>query len=741
MNEWVERVRPGLVGFRSLRTKLVLYTSLIIVAACSALSWFFVQGQTEAMTRSLLRTGTLLAGNLASSGRYSLIAEDRPFLQRLSDSAMGVDDVVYVVMTIGEGPELVTRTKGSLTDRATLTRSRSEPLFPDTAIARALFGSGADNTVITPFRASHGETIYDFAVAVRRRSQQESLAEVFSLEPQPPADPAVAPSETPGKVYAVVQVGLSASHLQQDIATLITRVFGITLLIILLGLGTTIVLANRIVTPIRSLAAVAKRIAEGDLAASVVPRTHDEIGELTNMFNQMTRSLSERDLTLSAQMQIIVSQVKQLTALNQTSLAIVSTLDVDKLLTTVMRLLVENLSFSRIGLLLYDHERGVLANARVSGFPREFAATLRDAEFAVANDGGLLAEVVLHGRPVVVQDLTTVAERLPRYALDVATQLRVGSFVAVPLLSKQTILGLLVADRGALPCQTDDVELLTTIASQIGVAMDNARAYLELELLNQTLDQRVRQRTQELQTANEQLRELDQLKSAFVSIVSHELRTPMTSIKGYVENMLEGLTGALTERQSHYLQRVKYNVERLTRLINDLLDLSRIETGRVELRQEWLCIRDLTNEVVDSFQAMAQAKGLNITVQHPATMPRIKADRDKLIQVLTNLVQNAVKFTPQGGHVRLQTQTLETGFVQVSVQDTGCGIRADEMDKVFLRFYRGESAPSEARGAGLGLTIAKSLVELHGGRIWVESSSGEGSRFIFIVPVAHDHNG
>jgi len=277
---------------------------------------------------------------------------------------------------------------------------------------------------------------------------------------------------------------------------------------------------------------------------------------------------------------------------------------------------------------------------------------------------------------------------------------------------------------------------LITIASHIAVAIDNARAYHALEHLTLNLEQRVEDRTHELQNANERLLELDRLRAAFVSIVSHELRTPMTSIKGYVENMLDGLTGPLTDRQSYYLTRVKFNVERLTRMLNQLLDLSRIEAGRVELHLTQMSMPELALDVVEGLQSLAQKKSISLTALTEGEVPLIQGDRDKLHQVVTNLVGNAIKFTPQGGEVRLEVTALpKEGMVRVCVSDTGCGIGSHELDKVFEKFYRGESAPQESLGAGLGLPITKHLVELHAGKIWVDSTVGAGSQFYFTIPI------
>ncbi len=328
-----------------------------------------------------------------------------------------------------------------------------------------------------------------------------------------------------------------------------------------------------------------------------------------------------------------------------------------------------------------------------------------------------------------------VSDRIYPPLLPLARQIGVTSFVGAPLKSSQRILGFIAADRGEEACTEEDLDLLVTLASQIAVAIDNAQAYHELQHLTQTLERRVQERTQDLVTANEKLQELDRLKSAFVSIVSHELRTPMTSIKGYVENMLDGLTGGLTEKQSYYLSRVKFNIERLTRMINDLLDLSRIEAGRVEIVLTHILVADLLAETTETLQSVADTKGVALRGQFQGDPWAMQVDRDKLHQILTNLIQNGIKFTPKGGEVRLDASLRNDGFVQFCVADTGCGIARHELSKVFERFYRGESVQAEQRGAGLGLAITKSLVELHGGQIWVESTLGQGSRFFFTIPM------
>jgi len=229
----------------------------------------------------------------------------------------------------------------------------------------------------------------------------------------------------------------------------------------------------------------------------------------------------------------------------------------------------------------------------------------------------------------------------------------------------------------------------------------------------------------------------DRAKSEFVSTVSHELRTPMTSIVGYVDLLLAGVTGPLGELQTDFLKKVKTNAGRLTTLVNDLLDISRIETGRVELQREPVVIESLIEQVQDLLRPKVEDKEQRLYTVLPPALPKVYGDPARLTQILTNLMGNAHKYTPAGGEITIYAY-VRRGAMHVAVADTGIGIAPENQKKIFDRFYRVEDDPAvyEVSGTGLGLAISLSMIQMHGGEIWLESRLGMGSIFTFSIPLA-----
>ena len=241
---------------------------------------------------------------------------------------------------------------------------------------------------------------------------------------------------------------------------------------------------------------------------------------------------------------------------------------------------------------------------------------------------------------------------------------------------------------------------------------------------------------EKLAEMTKQLKQADMLRDEFVSLVSHDLRSPMTTIKSYSWMVLHGKAGAITPKATEYLNRIYTSTERLIRLVNEMLDVSRIESGHVTIRKAPLDIPHLLREVQTEFQTMAAQSHISLTVAESTNIPPVRADADKIHLVLDNLVGNALKFTAKNGSVTMGVSQID-GYVEIRITDTGQGIHAEDIPLLFKKFGRLEHSLVAMRGnsTGLGLYISKQYVELHGGKIWVTSLPDKGSTFTFTLPV------
>lgn len=257
------------------------------------------------------------------------------------------------------------------------------------------------------------------------------------------------------------------------------------------------------------------------------------------------------------------------------------------------------------------------------------------------------------------------------------------------------------------------------------------------ELLT-SLEERVTQRTQELQEARDEAVAANNSKSEFVSVVSHELKLPMTSIKGYSDLMLSGATGPLNENQNKFLNTIRNNVNRMATLVSDLADISRIESGNLRIEPREVPVWDVIDEVVTLTRTEVIQKNQTVTVDIPHELPKAWCDRNRLAQILTNLVSNANKYTPEGGAIVVHA-TRNGDLIQIRVEDNGLGMMPEDQQKLFSKFFRSDDEKiREAPGTGLGLSITKNLIELQGGKIWFESEYRQGTSFYFTVPVSKD---
>jgi signal transduction histidine kinase len=326
---------------------------------------------------------------------------------------------------------------------------------------------------------------------------------------------------------------------------------------------------------------------------------------------------------------------------------------------------------------------------------------------------GIIGRVVRFGRPELVEEVANDPDYAPVVSGMVAQ-------LTVPIRREEQIVGAIALEssqEGLL--DQEALEFVTRLADHAAIAIENARLF-------------------------GQVRRANDAKTEFVSFVSHELKQPMTSIKGYTDLLVKGTAGELNEVQLGFLETVRTNVNRMDTLVRDLLDVSRIESGRIKLNFTDVPFEQIIEDALRTIRGQIEAKQQTLEVDTSSDLPRVRGDRDRLVQILTNLVSNAHKYTPEGGHITVRTRRWLDGkdsvgqeeFVMCSVTDTGIGMSPEDQQRLFTKFFRADDpAVRSVAGTGLGLAITKSMVELHEGEIWVESEIGRGSTFAFTIPV------
>lgn len=321
--------------------------------------------------------------------------------------------------------------------------------------------------------------------------------------------------------------------------------------------------------------------------------------------------------------------------------------------------------------------------------------------------------------------------------MDIASKMqREGFYLIVRLHSHDRLLGFICfAEKlsGRLFSQ-QDVDLVVIASNEIALALQNAQRYEEIQAFNVTLSEKVNFATKELRQTNEKLKSLDETKDEFISMASHQLRTPLTSVKGYLSMVLEGDAGKLNEQQYKLVNQAFSSAQRMVYLIADLLNVSRLRTGKFVIEATPTYLPDVVEGEISQLKESAASRNLTLTFEKPSSFPSINLDENKIRQVIMNFMDNAIYYTPAGGHINVELKATDHA-VEFRVIDDGLGVPKNEQHHLFGKFYRAENA-KQARpdGTGLGLFMAKKVVIAQGGAIIFESKEGKGSTFGFTFP-------
>ncbi len=411
----------------------------------------------------------------------------------------------------------------------------------------------------------------------------------------------------------------------------------------------------------------------------------------------------------------LIRSVGELKALGEVGQAVSSTLDLETVLTRIVSHAVQ-LSGTDGGAIYEYDEQSEEFQLRATDHMEEELITALRANPPHLGDG-VVGRAAVSREPMQIPDISQERAYAPRMRTLLA---RFGfrASLAVPLLREDRIIGGLVVRRKTTgEFQPEVVELLKTFATQSALAIHNARLFREIE-----------DKGRQIEAANRH-------KSEFLANMSHELRTPLNAIIGFSEVLLDPSLTVSDDERSQFMTDVLASGKHLLNLINEILDLAKVESGKMELQFEPAYLQDVFESVQHTMRALAAQKSIDLRVENDESLEQISMDGARIKQVLLNLVGNAIKFTPEAGQVWVKAQR-ETGRVRVEVGDSGPGIPAAEQERIFQEFQQVESsAKGKPEGTGLGLALAKKFVEMHGGEIWVESEVGKGSRFFFTLPM------
>ena len=440
-----------------------------------------------------------------------------------------------------------------------------------------------------------------------------------------------------------------------------------------------------------------------------------------------TRMEKEREELLQA----LDRRVKEFAALHEVAQIATESSDLGEVLNNSLDKVSELMAIETVAILLANEQDEEMIAAVRGDVSPKFLDWVKEQTAS----NSIAGRVALSGVPIVIEDVS----KYPQLADMAIREEGLRSVAAVPLKSSGTVIGTLItASHDFHSFSSEDIQMLSTISEGLGPALKNAKLHAALQEKTRQLaaqnEELVAQQQALVEKARE-AKEANRLKSEFLAKMSHELRTPLNVIIGFSELMLDEITGPVHKEQKECLDSILAGARHLLSLINELLDLSKIESGKTELSMSEVALIDITEPLRKTMMPILAPRKQSLDVMVEEGLPRLYADAGRIRQVLLNLLSNSAKFTPHGG--KLRVEAIRRGdWCQVSVIDNGIGIKKEDQKRIFESFYQVDSPLTKgSSGVGLGLAVTKQIIEKHGGRIWVESEYGKGSRFIFTLPL------
>lgn len=462
-----------------------------------------------------------------------------------------------------------------------------------------------------------------------------------------------------------------------------------------------------------------RKIADLSRSLQKFKASFDEIDEQAKL-------IIKTDLELNRTQEELDKRLKGLDALQTISRLVSTSLDEREIFELLGEPLVADMGLEQYFFLILNNEGSLDCAAHLGASEEEAKRVLS----FIGNNLTLVDQ--LKSRQTISSIIATEDERA-----FFMKHLKTRHFIITPIMAKSSMLGILIATSHSTTYAVTegDEEIASILSDQIGQAIQNARLFEEVFHSRQKLELMVQERTRQLQEALSNVQQVSKMKSEFISAVSHELRTPLTSIKGYASLLSSGKLGDIPDPVRERLEKINHHSDSLVQLINNLLDISRIESGKIGMKRQNISILSVVENVQDLLAPQLKEKNINFTVKIPSTVPELSVDQSQIERVFINLVGNAIKFTPEAGAITVSAEARDSD-VLFSVADNGIGLQEDDRKKLFNEFYRVENEINQSvKGSGLGLSLAKKIVQAHNGQMWVDSVYTKGSTFSFTIPM------